>query len=152
MKLHAALLAVVCSQLAMAADDPAVTDYDAKKMDAAIQRARDEVDKFVAVITKEKVDSFSVKVQIKDGKDGEHFWLSDVKFADGKFSGKLNNTPGIVKNVKFGDPVTVEKQEITDWLYMRGRKMFGNYTLRVLMERMSDKEKEKMAKLFELAE
>jgi uncharacterized protein YegJ (DUF2314 family) len=135
-----------------AREDVAATDYDVEKMDAAIKRARDEVDKFIKVMTTEKPDSVSVKVLVKDGDKGEHFWLNEVTFADGKFTGKINNDPNAVKTVKFGQSVTVPKAEITDWLYMKGRKMYGNYTLRVLIERMPAEEKKEMAKLFELAE
>ena len=42
--------------------------------------------------------------------------------------------------MKFGQTITVTKGEISDWLYMREGKMYGNYTLRPLLATMPPEE------------
>lgn len=82
----------------------------------------------------------AVKVPIVDGEETEHFWLIDVTFANGSFKGTINNDPGLVKNVKIGQPWTVKKTEISDWMYMRDGKMHGNYTMRPLLKNLPKEE------------
>jgi len=110
--------------------------YDEKEMEAAIARARTEVDRFIAELTKPTGTDHAVKVPIKDAGRVEHFWLTDVVYSAGNFNGTINNDPGIVKNVKIGDKRSVSKQDISDWMYMRGGKMYGNYTMRPLLKAM----------------
>jgi len=76
--------------------------YDEAKMDQAITRARAEVDDFVKVLMATNADSFSVKAPITDQNGTEHFWITDVKFQNGSFAGKIGNDPGIVKNITMG--------------------------------------------------
>jgi uncharacterized protein YegJ (DUF2314 family) len=113
--------------------------YDQKEMDAAIARARSEVDTFIATMTSGNGSDFAVKVPIEDGGETEHFWLTDISYGNGEFSGLIGNDPGIVSNVTFGQAMKVAKNEISDWMYMRDGKMHGNYTLRPLLATM-DKE------------
>ncbi len=72
----------------------------------------------------------------------EHFWLSDVVYRDGEFQGTIGNDPGIVTNVTFGQSWTIKKAEISDWMFMRGGKMYGNYTMRPLLKTMPAEEAE----------
>ena len=73
---------------------------------------------------------------ISDGEEVEHLWLTDVSYSDGKFTGILNEDPQSVRNVIFGQEVTVEETEILDWMYLDDGKLVGNYTLRVFLKRM----------------
>ena len=114
--------------------------YDEQEMDAAIARARSEVDSFIAELSKGNGTNFAVKVPIEDKGETEHFWLTDIAYQNGKFEGVIGNDPGIVTNVKSGQKWTVKKSEISDWLFMRGGKMYGNYTIRPLLKTMSEKE------------
>lgn len=70
----------------------------------------------------------------------EHFWLTDVSFENGEFKGTINNDPGMVGNVKIGQSWTVRKDGISDWMFMRGGKMYGNYTMRPLLKTMPEAE------------
>lgn len=110
--------------------------YDEEEMDAAIARARREVDDFIRDLANEKGDSFSIKVGIEDEGDTEHFWLVDVTYQEGIFKGTINNDPGFVENVWLGQLWKVKKEEISDWLIMRDDKMHGNYTMRPLLKNM----------------
>lgn len=118
--------------------------YDTKEMDAAVARARREVDSFIKELANPTGKNHAVKAPIKDGKDTEHFWLTDVSFNDGQFEGEINNEPGIVKNVRLGQRWKIKKEEISDWMYMKDEKMYGNYTIRPLLKTMPKKEAEQI--------
>lgn len=77
-------------------------------------------------------EDYMVKAAIEDGEMVEHFWLANPVVEGDKVKGELGNDPGIVKNVKFGELVTVPESKISDWMYSEGDKMHGNYTARVL--------------------
>lgn len=124
-------------------DTLVTTEYDQKEMDAAIARARSEVDSFIEKLKSRTGLGYAVKVGITDGGETEHFWLTDVKYDNGEFAGIINNEPGLVRNVKFGQTWTVKKDEITDWMYLNGNKMYGNYTMRPLLNSMPKEEADK---------
>lgn len=114
--------------------------YDEEEMSAAIARARQEVDTFIAALEKGEGSHFAVKVGIEDHGDTEHFWLSDVVYRDGSFDGTVGNDPGVVRNVKLGQKWRVAKDEVSDWMFLRDGKIHGNYTMRPLLKTMSEAE------------
>jgi len=114
------------------------------EMSAAIARARESLPKFWEVFDKRGrgESDFALKVGITDKNGTEHFWANDVERRDGAIKGTINNDPNIVASVKLGDRITIPEADISDWLYMREGKMVGNYTLRVLLKKMSAREAE----------
>ncbi len=110
--------------------------YDEAEMDAAIARARSEVDEFIAEFEAGNGEDFSVKAPIEDGDKTEHFWLTDITYSDGQFTGLIGNDPGVVSNVQFGDSWTIAKSDISDWMFFRDEKIHGNYTMRPLLKGM----------------
>jgi uncharacterized protein YegJ (DUF2314 family) len=121
--------------------------YDEQEMEAAIARARAEVDSFLRELLNPTGANHAVKAAIEDGDKTEHFWLTDLSFQNGAFVGTINNEPGIVGNVKMGQQWTVKKGEISDWLFMREGKMHGNYTMRPLLKTMPAEEAAKFRSL-----
>jgi uncharacterized protein YegJ (DUF2314 family) len=113
--------------------DTLVSSYDQKAMETAISTAKGRVDEFIAVLQSNGADSFSVKAPITDSHGTEHFWITDVSFADGFFTGKVGNEPGIVKNVRFGQDWRIAKGDISDWMYMKGDKIHGGFTIDPLL-------------------
>jgi len=122
--------------------------YDQDEMAAATKRAIDEVDDFIADLQTGSADMYAVKAPIKDQGETEHFWLTGVTFADGKFTGTIDNDPGIVTNVALGQTWTLGKTEISDWMFMRQGKMHGNYTMRPLLATMPEEEAEQFRSIF----
>src|ERR1051325_3152585 len=94
------LLAGMCCSCSSKPETLGEGGYDEKEMDAAIARARSEVDSFIAQMNGKQGADFSVKTPIEDNGKTEHFWLTDITFKDGEFSGQIGNDPGIVGNVK----------------------------------------------------
>ena len=121
-------------------DHVILIEKDDPEMNAAKARARAETDAFLDKVHTGEAQDFSVKVPVEDGTTVEYFWLKEVAYKDGVFTGKIDNDPEEVHTVKLGDAVTVKKDEIADWLYMQDGKMHGNYTMRVLLKKMSPEE------------
>jgi uncharacterized protein YegJ (DUF2314 family) len=121
-----------------------VNKFDEKEMELAISKAKSRVDEFISVLQKHDADSFSVKAPIKDENGTEHFWITDVTYENGMFSGLIGNEPGIVKHVKLGQPWRIKKDEISDWMYMRGEKIHGGYTIDPLLATFPKQEAEIM--------
>jgi uncharacterized protein YegJ (DUF2314 family) len=113
------------------------------EMAKAIQTARETVGTFIAALKNPtaKQTSFSIKNAFKDGEQVEHIWLSNPSFDGTKFSGRVDNEPVDVKNVKLGETAIAAEDEISDWFYVDNGKLVGGYTIRVLYGRMSPEEK-----------
>lgn len=113
------------------------------EMDKAMEEAKKSIDTFIKNLKnkKESQKNFTVKVKIKDGKNAEHLWISDVKYDKGKFKGILNNRPFVIQSVKIGDEITAEKDDVSDWMFVEGDKMIGGYTSRLLINRMPPEQK-----------
>lgn len=108
-------------------------DPDSPEMVEAVANARKTLpyfwDKRASALNPE---DYMVKAAIEDGEMVEHFWLANPVVEGDTVKGEIGNDPGIVKNVKFGELVTVAESKISDWMYSEGDKMHGNYTARVL--------------------
>jgi uncharacterized protein YegJ (DUF2314 family) len=107
-------------------------------MAAAIERARRELPGVLQRFVAGKLGgtAFTVKVAVRDGEHREFFWLSDMVYADGKFSGIIDAEPGMVSTIKRGDRWTAPTEEVVDWMFACDKKMHGNYTLRALLPQM----------------
>jgi uncharacterized protein YegJ (DUF2314 family) len=116
-----------------------------EEMKKAIERARRELPAILArFVAGELNDSlFTVKVAFREGEVVEHVWLSDTTFHEGRFSGVLECDLHELKQVRRGDRVTAPMEEVTDWGYMSGGKMFGHHTLRAMLPHMQPEVAEK---------
>ena len=139
-------IVTVCGCGGSTPDTLVESGYDQQEMDAAIARARSEVDAFIAELSNPTGSDHAVKAAIVDDGATEHFWLIDVSFNNGEFKGTINNDPGIVGNVTIGQEWTIKKPEISDWMFMRDGRMHGNYTMRPLLKTMSESEAAKIGK------
>jgi len=117
-------------------------------MEAAIERAIAEIDTFIEVLQHPRISQqgFSVKkpfpYTMESGDTGyEHIWLNDIVYRDGTFIGSVGNDPVDVQGLRLNDEASVEKTEISDWMYVDDGVLVGGYTLRVLRDRMSAMER-----------
>lgn len=111
-----------------------------KEMEAAIQKAEDSLDEFIAELKDRRGREFSVKSPFQtDSGKYEHLWVMDVVYANGKFKGTLGNNPLDIKSLRVGDPVEVDRNDVSDWIIMDGEKMSGGFTVDVLMKREGKK-------------
>jgi uncharacterized protein YegJ (DUF2314 family) len=125
------------------APDLVFVDEKDKEMNAAMEKARKSVDDFIKAFQKPKKgqSDFGIKVGITDGKQVEHFWVAVTKFDGKQFEGTINNEPALVKTIKEGEAVTVEKGKISDWMFVENKKLVGGYTVRVLRNRLTPEER-----------
>jgi uncharacterized protein YegJ (DUF2314 family) len=155
MRMHALILLVLAaSATASAADEPVIrrsgqpdvyhVPADDARMNAAIARARSTVEDFIAAFTNAgaRQRSFAVKVPVIDGTRVEHFWMDVESFSNGQFTGRIANEPAEVHNVHLGDRIVVDKERISDWMYVDRGRLVGGYTIRVLRAGMSDAERQ----------
>lgn len=124
-------------------DTLVTSGYDQQEMDAAIARARSEIEFFIGELSKPTGTNYSVKAPIEEGGKTEHFWLTEVSLQNNEFKGTIGNEPGIVGNVKMGQSWMIKKTAISDWMFMRDGKIYGNYTMRPLLRTLPAEEAEK---------
>jgi uncharacterized protein YegJ (DUF2314 family) len=114
-------------------------------MEAAFAKARATLDGFLGLLDKPppNTDTYAVKLRIVDprNKAVEFFWVVGLERKGGGFSGRINNTPRSVTNVREGQVVRFTRAEIYDWMYADSnfinaeRSIVGNFTLCALLAR-----------------
>ena len=116
---------------------------DDSEMNLAIEKAKLNIDKFDSALKSNNPNfiNFSVKKPFKTESGNEHIWISDVVLKGDKYLGVIGNTPEYTSDIKLGDTVLVEKNEISDWMYIEENKLRGGYTIRALRNKMSESEK-----------
>lgn len=112
-------------------------------MEAAFAKARATLDGFLTVLAAPppNTDVYAVKIRIDDPTNGEveYFWVGDLKRDGNRFSGRIDNTPRSVTNVRQNQVVRFTRAEIYDWMYVDSnftngkRRMMGNFTLCALL-------------------
>ena len=120
-----------------------VKDSD-PKMIAAIELARNTLDDFLTTLQNSKPGQldFRVKARMKEDARAEHMWITNVRLFGDQIGGILDNEPLKLRLVKRGDEVRVQKNDVSDWMYVENGKLVGGYTIRVLREKMSAEERQ----------
>lgn len=119
-----------------------------KVMDEAVHEALRNMGKFTAALTNPKAGQtgFAVKKRCTKGDKCEHLWLTAVHFDGRDLRGKVDNAPVELNSPHLGDEVTVQPEEITDWMYVENGRLVGGYTLRVYYTRLSAADKKHFTK------
>ena len=112
-------------------------------MNKAMEKARATLDQFTAALQKPgpKQHDFSLKAKFQEGEKAEHMWVNNPTISGDSIKGKLGNDPDNLKKVRMGMTVTVSRDRVSDWMYVDDGKLVGGYTLRVLRDKMSAKER-----------
>ena len=112
-------------------------------MHRAVLAARRNVAVFIAALKNPAKGQHDFEVKKPFVKDGEveHIWLSQVQFRGNRFHGVVDNHPKKIKGLKFGDRVSVNPNEISDWAFVDNGKLIGGYTIRVLSENLSPQQR-----------
>lgn len=108
----------------------AVNDPEVLKANATARRRLPE---FVKAFQSKAGQGFNVKIAFRDGEDTEHMWVKVSKIDGATISGSLNSDPIQVKNIKAGDPVSLNQSQVEDWTYTdRAGKRQGLFCLPAL--------------------
>jgi uncharacterized protein YegJ (DUF2314 family) len=115
-------------------------------MQAAVIEARKTIGQFIVAVKHpaQGQEDFEIKKPFIQNGQVEHIWLSDVRFVGNRFQGRVDNRPRKIQGLKVGQIVSVNPNEISDWLYLDHGKLVGGYTVRVQYNELSAKEKEEI--------
>lgn len=121
---------------------------------SATAKARDKLPYFWEHFLAPQVDEFdfSVKAAIprRDGQSGgEDVWLDNIAKAPDKIIGELSVAPRYLGGLEKGAIVEFQENQIVDWAFWRGDKLFGHYTTRILLPRLDQLQQDFMRPLFE---
>jgi uncharacterized protein YegJ (DUF2314 family) len=109
---------------------------DDSAMQGAIERARATVPNPSATQT-----FASVKLPLWEGETVEHVWLSGVTYDGERFHGRIDNDVETLRGWRLGDTVSVVADSISDWLVIDDSIATGGFSIRVLRDRLSDRER-----------
>lgn len=138
-----ALLAACVLALAACGEAPAA-DPEAefqRELAAAKDAAKASLSVFWDAFAQPGADDydFSLKAALprRDGQSGvEEAWVENVARAPDKIIGELSAQPRYLGDLKKGAIVEFQPAQIVDWAFMRGDKLLGHYTTRVMLPRM----------------
>jgi uncharacterized protein YegJ (DUF2314 family) len=123
-----------------------------EEMNLIIEEARGSIDKFLKELN--NPDSlgkdFSVKYPFvtdpgsKSSK--EHIWLENIEKVNEKYYGIVVNDPFYIKNMKYGDKVEFNINNVSDWKYIENGYLIGGKSIIYFYNRMSGSEKKDFEK------
>ena len=82
---------------------------------------------------------FSLKAAFprRDGQPGvEEAWVENVARAPDRIVGELSVQPQFLGDLKEHAIVEFQENQIVDWAFMSGDRLFGHYTTRMMLPRM----------------
>jgi uncharacterized protein YegJ (DUF2314 family) len=88
--------------------------------------------------------AFRVKAEFAtdDGRGQEVMWLEPMSVAaDGSLEGVLSDDAVAITRLKMGSKVRVPAAKIADWMYIKDRKMFGQFTMRAQLNLASPQQR-----------
>ena len=113
-------------------------------MHRAVLEARKTVGEFITVLKHPRSgqQDFEVKEPFFESHEVEHIWLSDVRLVDRRFQGRVDNKPQKIHGLKLGQVVSVDPNQISDWLYVDNGNLVGGYTVRAHYDELSPQQKQ----------
>ena len=119
------------------------TPSDDQEMNKAIVKAKGTLDQFDKAFQNNIFDTstFALKVQFPTETGAEHIWATSIKIENGNYYGIVDNLPNTATQVKLGERIKLNKEDITDWMYADNGLLRGGYTIRLIRRRMSAEEK-----------
>jgi len=138
-----ALLACLAGCTKSGSDKVQLVRADDAKMNAAIEKARQTLPQFQAALKapKQGQEDFAVKKGFVEAGQTEHMWVGRVTFDGTRFHGTLNNKPEMIRGVRMGQRVSVDPAQVSDWMYVDNGKLIGGYTIRVLRDGLSKRDR-----------
>ena len=110
----------------LGADDPGLV--------AAAAEAKRRWPEFVAAFNEQRPGrkcAVKYAAPIKGGGD-EHIWIMVTALGSGTISGTLGNAPAEDIGLKLGDAVTIQTDDVEDWLFTDGQSMTGGFSVATL--------------------
>jgi uncharacterized protein YegJ (DUF2314 family) len=119
------------------------TPSDDKEMNDAVANAKSTLDEFDKAFQSNKFDTstFALKVRFPTESGAEHIWATSIQIENGSYYGIIDNLPNAATQVKLGERMKLNKENITDWMYADNGTLRGGYTIQLIRTRMSEQEK-----------
>jgi len=130
--------------LALAACSEAPADPEAefqRELATAKEQARASLPVFWESFKEPGAEDYDFRLKAsldrRDGQPGqEEAWVENVVRSDSGIVGDLADQPRYLGDLKEGSVVQFQEHQVVDWGFMRGEKLLGNYTTRVMLPRM----------------
>ena len=118
-------------------------DQDDSLMNKAIAKAREEFYVFDSAFRKGNSEKslFAIKVRFPTNIGGEHIWAHSISLEGETYYGILDDDAISTDNVKAGDKIKIAIDSVSDWIYNDNGVMKGGFTIKVLRNKMTPKER-----------
>ena len=143
------LILALCLLLFACAPTPTLvatsTDSTDAELEAAIRQARDSLDTFIEKLGAPHPDRTFVALKVRFYPPDElpqDIWVDEVTYTNGVFRGNVgDDIPGL--KLEMGEKITVDEEDILDWMIVEEGTLIGGYTIRLAVQRMSLEERER---------
>lgn len=111
----------------------------APEQDVALARAgemaRLSLDTFWAAQARPSASQFALKVAMPNSKGApEHIWTGEVRREGERITGQVQSPPVDVPGVAVGQRVAIDPEQVSDWAFTEGGRMYGHFSTRVLLD------------------
>jgi len=130
---------------AESAPPPPITTTDRdSEMNAAMAEGKKTLPRFLAALRQPPpgAEGFAVKATFRHDHDVEHMWLHEPRAVGDRFEGVLANDPAWLDGYRRGQQLSVGRDQIVDWSYIKDGVLVGGHTLRVMFSRVPAAERE----------
>jgi uncharacterized protein YegJ (DUF2314 family) len=138
------LLLFACAPGPVATSPPATSSTDTE-LAVAIEQARASLDTFIARITTPHADRTFIALKVRftpPVESPQDIWVDEVTYANGVLRGKVGDDIPALK-LEAGEKITIDEEDILDWMIVEDGKLIGGYTIRLAVQRMSPEERER---------
>ena len=117
------------------------------EMYAAFQQARETLDSFIQKIETPQANRTLVAVKVHfafPDSSSQDIWVDQITYEgqNGSFHGVMGDDIPTLK-LSVDDKITIDRQDIIDWMIVEDGKLIGGYTIRLAYERMTPAQKER---------
>jgi len=120
------------------------TTADDEALNAAMKQASDTLEVFWAKFEGKPpgVSDYVIKLGMT-GQDGfqEFIWADPIRREGDQVVARLANEPVHLRGLRSGSEVRVSQSLIADWSYARNGKLYGHFSTRVLLPKMTPEER-----------
>jgi uncharacterized protein YegJ (DUF2314 family) len=137
------LVAFACTPTPTITPTPITSATDAE-LEATIVKARDSLDTLIAKIATPHTDRTFVAVKVRfypPDEVSQDIWADEVTYNNGVFRGTMGDDIPALK-LEMGEKITIEEENIVDWMIVEEGKLIGGFTIRLAVQRMSPEERE----------
>lgn len=117
-----------------------------KKMKKAIRQAKAFFNEFETAIKSDNPNfkNFLLKKGFESPNGEEYLWVRNILInkVNNNYVGIVANEPLYTKAVQNGDFIEINSDDVGDWMYLDNNVVKGGYTLKLLRNRMSKKERQ----------